>query len=281
MLQMHAMRPEELDAVKELWALSFGDDGAFVDRFLELCPPERFQVLLEDGVVRSFLALVPATLVFPDAAPLKADYVYALCTHPDCRGRGLGGQILNYADYFSRTHWAEAICTVPAEEGLHAFFRRWGYREGFTTWVTTLPAAALPAPRGDLIPLEPGEYGRRREKLLSGLPHLAYPEAALAFQAALGPLYALEMDGMTGLAAVETAGERVIMKELLLPGKLAAEGAALVAAAHPASEYELRTPWLTGLVGEDRREFGMWKPLDGKPRPTLAGGGGYLGLAFD
>lgn len=281
MLQMHAARPEELPALRAQWQEIFGDDESFIDRFLEYCPLERVQVLLEDGALRSFLALLPMTLISPDAAPAKTDYVYALCTRPDCRKRGLGGQILNYADYFSRTRWAECICTVPARAELHPFFKRWGYREGFTTFVTTLAAGALPAPAGEPAPVTPGEYGRLREKALAALPHLAYPEAALALQSHLGPLYTLQLEGETGLAAVEVEGDRVVVKELILSPAQARAGVAAIVQAHPCETVEVRSPWALSLPGEGRREFGMWKPLDGKARPALSGGGGYLGLAFD
>ena len=289
MLQMHAARAEELPRIREIWKTVFGDDDTFIDRFLEACPLERIQVLLEEGTVQSFLALLPATLVLPDAEPAKLDYVYALCTHPDWRGRGLGGQILNYADYFSRTRWARVICTVPAEESLHqGFFKRWGYREGFTTYVTGVDTAALPGVgEADAIAaLDAAEYNRQREKLLSGLAHVAYPDAALELQRYIchssgGDLCRVTVDGVTGVAAVEMENGRALVRELLIRPDLTGRALALIARAFSAAACQVRTPRPTGLVGEERVAFGMWKSLDGSPRPALSGGGGYLGLAFD
>lgn len=289
MLQMHAARPGELPRIREIWKLVFGDDDSFLERFLDFCPPERIQVLLEEGEVQSFLALLPATLVLPDAEPAKLDYVYALCTHPGWRGKGLGGQILNYADYFSRTRWAQVICTVPAQESLHqGFFRPWGYREGFITYVTEVDAAALSAgEEADTIAaLSAADYNRRREKLLSGLAHVAYPDAALELQRYLcqssgGDLCQVTVAGVTGCAAVEMEGGRAVVKELLMEPRLTGRALALITRAFSADGCQVRTPRPTGLCGEERVAFGMWKSLDAKPRPALAGGGGYLGLAFD
>lgn len=289
MLQMHAARSEELPRIREIWKLVFGDGDEFLDRFLEVCPLERIQVLLEEGEVQSFLALLPATLMLPDAEPAKLDYVYALCTHPDWRGRGLGGQILNYADYFSRTHWGRVICTVPAEESLHqGFFKRWGYREGFTTYVTEVDLADLPAVEegGAIAALSAQAYNRRREKLLSGLAHVAYPDDALELQRYLchasgGDLCLVTVAGVTGCAAVEMEKGRAVVKELLVEPRYTAQALALIARAFSATGCQVRTPRPAGLPGEERVAFGMWKSLDGKPRPALTGGGGYLGLAFD
>ncbi len=289
MLQMHAARPEELPRIREIWKLVFGDGDSLIDRFLEACPLERIQVLLEEGEVQSFLTLLPCTLVQPDAEPAKLDYVYALCTHPDWRGKGLGGQILNYADYFSRTHWARCICTVPAQESLHqGFFKRWGYREGFATYVTEVETAALP-PVGEgcaIAALSAADYNRRREKWLSGMAHVAYPDAALELQRYLchssgGDLCSVTVEDVVGCAAVEMENGRAVVKELLIDSALTDRALALIARAFSAAGCQVRTPRPTGLEGEERVAFGMWKSLDGKPRPVLAGGGGYLGLAFD
>lgn len=91
----------------------------------------------------------------------------------------------------------------------------------------------------------------------------------------------MTVDGVAGCAAVEMDHGRALVKELLVEPEHTSRALALIARAFSATACQVRTPRPTGLDGEERVAFGMWKSLDGSPRPALAGGGGYLGLAFD
>jgi len=283
MLEMHPARPEELPRLKEAWSLAFGDDIPFIDRFFtRFCPQSGALALLEDGRPAAMLVLLPLTLAAPGQPPVSAAYVYALCTHPDHRGRGLAHQLLHYADYFAHARGCDYICTVPAEPSLHQFFASAGYAEAFTTRTLDLKGPDLPAapPRTALEPLSPAEYGRLRERLLSHIPHLAYPTTLLDFQRDLSQstgadLYRLTLDEAEGCAAVERTGEELLVKELLLPPQALAAGPAALAAALPAPRSQFRGP---ALPGGQAWAFGMGKPLDGRPHPL---DDAYLGLAFD
>ena len=57
MIRMRPSVPEDIPRQRELWALAFGDDGAYVDNFYQnYYRPERVLVLEDDGVIQSMTA---------------------------------------------------------------------------------------------------------------------------------------------------------------------------------------------------------------------------------
>ena len=83
MIEIHHARPPERDSAEELWRFAFGDGPEFQREFYRLCAPEGPLVLLEDGELRSALALPRVSMILADGRRLRAGYVYALATRPD------------------------------------------------------------------------------------------------------------------------------------------------------------------------------------------------------
>ena len=124
--------PGDIPTLRELWQLAFGDSGPYVDNFFNTYyRPERMLVLEEDGLVRAMTAWFDTTFVVPGAGEFRAAYLYAVATHPDCRSRGLSGQLLAWADEWFRERGIPAVTTVPAQPSLHNFFGANGFRECF------------------------------------------------------------------------------------------------------------------------------------------------------
>ena len=81
---------QDIPRLRELWYLAFGDDGAYVDNFFDTYyKPERMLVLEEDGVVQAMTAWFDTAFVVPEEGSFRAAYLYAVATHPDCRGKGM------------------------------------------------------------------------------------------------------------------------------------------------------------------------------------------------
>lgn len=284
MIEMHTVRPGELPQVKELWQTVFGDSAEVVDSFYRTSGVTDADtlVLAEGGEVRCMLYLLPMPLTWPgDSA--RGGYVFALATRPEHRGRGYAGMLLSYADFYAGEIGLECAAVVPAEESLHTFFKKNGFKECFTTRVSEFAACALPDPgAGDAIaPVDAGDYNELREKLLLDERHVSYPDGLIAFQKAVSKmsgadLYRLTVDGQTAvLAAERLSGGRVLVKELA--GAAPERAAALLRTVLPAERYTVRTP----AAGEDRA-FGMVKWYRaGKERFWGEDTPGYLGLAFD
>lgn len=58
--------PADIPALRALWSLAFGDDGAYVDNFFHTYyRPDRVLVLEEEGQVRSMTAWFDTVFVVP------------------------------------------------------------------------------------------------------------------------------------------------------------------------------------------------------------------------
>ena len=291
MIKVRLSVPDDVPAQRELWALAFGDSGDYVDNFYNTYyRPERVLVLEEDGVVRAMTAWFDTTFVVPGQGEYRAAYLYAVATHPDCRGRGLAGRLLAGADDYFRSIGIPAVTTVPAEPSLHNFFGANGFRECFVLREREVVPEELPGPGEEplLVPVPPAEYGTLRESLLAGLPHIAYPEDALAYQAGCcrlsgGGLFRGDTpDGPVCLCAEGAGNGLTIVKEYL--GCPTAKRLALrdLARVVPARRWLVREPMSPTPGLTDGWEFAMLKWLS----PELEthwdwDATAYLGLAFD
>lgn len=280
----------DIPAQRELWQLAFGDDGAYVDNFYDhYYRPERVLVLEEEGVVRSMTAWFDTTFLVPGRGSYRAAYLYAVATHPDCRGRGLAARLLSDADQYFRSLGIPAVTTVPAQPSLHNFFGANGFRECFVLSERELNPQEIREPVGKnpLRPVSPEEYGAAREALLASLPHIAYPADALRYQAGCsaldgGALFAGETEAGGVCLCAEGDGQGGMICKELLGGSAAEALLPHLPAMFPGRRLLVRTPTPPALGDSDRRLFAMLKWLDadlesGWDWTSTA----YLGLAFD
>lgn len=284
--------PEDIPAQRLLWQLAFGDDASYVDNFYQTYyRPDRVLVLEEDGQVRSMTAWFDTTFVVPGKGEFRAAYLYAVATHPDCRGRGLAGKLLADADQYFRGLGIPAVTTVPAEPSLHHFFASNGFGECFRHFEGRLSPSELPTAAPHLLrPASPGEYGAARERLLADIPHIAYPEDALRYQAGCcalsgGGLFVGETPAGTVCLCAEGAGNGlVILKELLGSSDACRLSLPDLPRVAPAERWLVRMPRAKeeALVNQTLGRFGMLKWLAPEVNQSWDWEStGYLGLAFD
>ena len=288
-LETRISKPEDIPRQRELWQLAFGDDGAYVDNFYRTYyKPERMLMLEEDGVIQAMTAWFDTTFVVPGQGEYRAAYLYAVATHPEARGRGLAGRLLSDADGFFRAWGIPAVTTVPAEPSLHNFFGKNGFRECFTLFEGKLEPAELPEPSWDnpLRPASPAEYGAVREKILADLPHIAYPEEALAYQAGCcaltgGGLFVGEAEGAPVCACAEGDGSGLMLyKEVL--GARQRTVLPYLTRMLPGERFVVRGPMSRHPGVSGGRKFAMLKWLSPeRERSWDWSSTAYLGLAFD
>ena len=293
MLTVRPSVPADVPVQRELWKLAFGDSDEYIGNFYSTYyRPDRVVVLEEDGTVKSMTAWFDTAFVVPGQGEYRAAYLYAVATHPDCRGRGLAARLLAGADEYFRSLGIPAVTTVPAEPSLHNFFGANGFRECFVHdplagWRENFPGTPAPPPSSlTLEPLSPAQYGALREELLAGIPHIAYPEDALAYQAGCcalsgGGMYRIATERGDLLACVErTEDDTPLVKELLGPPPARALFLQDLPALLRADIWALRVPHEDGPVPGHR--FGMLKWLDPEAEKVWNWDtAGYLGLAFD
>ena len=126
--------PEDVPVQRTLWSLSFGDDRAYINNFYKnYYRPDRVLVLEVEGAVRAMTAWFSTVLSIPGKDQIfRAAYLYAVCVHPDWRGKGLAGKLLEGAGLYFRDRGIQAVTTVPASRELHGFFAKQGFFECFT-----------------------------------------------------------------------------------------------------------------------------------------------------
>ena len=272
-------QPEDIPALRELWALAFGDSGPYVDNFFHrYYRPERMLVLELDGQVQAMAAWFDTTLILPDSGEFSAAYLYAVATHPDFRSRGLSGKLLRWADEYFHSLNIPVVTTVPARPDLHKFFAQNGFQECFThNQLLCVDNSSVSISGCTLTPQSPAEYGSLREMLLAGTPHISFPLDALEYQQGCcqvsgGGLYRVDTpSGPAALCAEGLEDGQLLVKELL--------ASPAVLSLLPSRLFSL-LPSFSGMyrIPGNTVPFGMIKWLtSGFSSPKNV----YLGLAFD
>ncbi len=264
--------------LRQLWQLAFGDSDDYIDCFFAACPdPERVLVLADESGVQAMTAWFDMPLVSADGGQWPGAYLYAVATHPDCRGKGYAGRLLDWAGEWLRGKGFSCLTTVPASESLHRFFAANGFEEQFALVEREIAPDRTLAP-APIAAVEWQEYGKLRKAQLSGVAHVACGAEGLAYQQAVcrlsgGGLFRVG----SGCACVERAGDTAVVKELLAP--VAEHYAVLSALAKtiPAKRWLVRTPCQAGQEGTP---FAMYRWLVERPAQWPANPA-YFGLAFD
>ncbi|MGX8692360.1 MAG: GNAT family N-acetyltransferase [Clostridia bacterium] len=227
-MEIREIQKQDRPGLAALWQGVFCDPPACAEEFLRFLPEMGSgAAALENGRPVGAAYIVTGLHLREGEKSRRCGYLYAVAVDPAWRGRGLGAELSRAAATLGRVRGAELIGTWPAEPALYAWYERiLGMRCALHLSFLGYDSAPGPVVR----PLDPEEYGRRREALLAGLPHLFLEPAAMAFEARNlgiygGGLYAVG----AGLAAAFIDGGTTQVRELLgmPPEAAAAVGAAL------------------------------------------------------
>ena len=273
---------QEAPELKKLWRLSFPEDTeegvAFF--FQRVFQPLNCVVFRQEGRPVSMAFLLPAVLHTPEG-PTALHYLYAAATRPDRRGRGLFARVLCETFRVGRERGVEASCLLPAEQGLAAYYARFGYRPFFRTVIEVKEGKKRGS--GLFFSTDAGEYALRRNRSLSHRewwvewpPHLL----AYAVDAAVknGGGVWLSSEGVA-LCEPGDSGSPLLVREFLCHPAEREEQLRLFSDA-AGEALRLRSPVPQGV--EKAEDFGMLCPLTERARAwNIQGAAPYLGLAFD
>ncbi len=124
---MHFLNDDEtLRQTRELWRTCFGDSEAFLDLYFgRKYTPASNVCIVNDGQVVSALQVFVYPMNFYGSV-VRVGYLSGVATHPDHRGKGLAGRIIDEAH--RRLYRAGAVMSwvIPADEGLYGFYERHG-----------------------------------------------------------------------------------------------------------------------------------------------------------
>lgn len=297
---MRLVKKEDLEGLKEIWKLSFGDEDSFIDLYFQNRNwLSETAVLLLDGRIVSMLTMIPVEMIGETGERCKASMLYAIATHPDFQKRGFADQLIDYSNQYLLSQQVSVTLLVPAGEELFRFYAKRGYWDGFFVREAVLNRNEIETLSGrgsmdcSVAPIDPSGYNRIRRKLLAGHPYLDYRDEEISFEKQLGRIYdadlfAIEIDGAEGCAYFERISrEEVMIKELLVPEKYLAAALRQISARIPGEQYIVRTPAHFGeILGGAVRPFGMLRinGADGKhgnSAPCAGSTDSYLGIAYD
>ncbi len=247
----------DLPALTKLWATCFGDDPKEIQGFWS-ATFDRIRVYIgsEGNRILAMTCVIPTHFVDDEGESHSCGYVYAVCTDPHARGRGICQGLM---DYIHKNCGFSYTALVPAEESLFSFYEKMGY----TTCFYNHEYSAHPQKGCKIRPATPEVYRSIRELQLYD-NFLSYEEYLLP---CAGQLYRIETEDGLYCGCCYKKDSTLLIRELLPDSPVAA--AALCA------HLNCKTAIVRTMDGN--RPFGMLKALKGGSIPDH----GYLGLAFD
>lgn len=116
------MNTDVINGLKSLWQLVFQDPMEAIDAFFSTgFSPDRCHYLTQDDVPVSALYWLDC-----EYEGGKLAYIYAVATHPDCRGQGLASRLLAETHTHLKALGYAGAVLKPAK-GLFSFYARFGY----------------------------------------------------------------------------------------------------------------------------------------------------------
>ncbi len=289
MIEIRPARENEIEEQKRIWRAGFGDPPSYIDLFYSnRYRKEETLLLLKNKIIAAMLTLWPVTLVTPGNR-YPATMLYAIVRHPRYRQQGLAAKLLKYVHDCLK----ESVYTilVPATPPLFNYYHEQGYRVGFYLREVSLSRQQIlenPAGRaGDIYPVAPEDYNKRRENFLAGKSFVSYRDEDILYQKTVsrhfnGDIYGIDIDGCCGCAAIERDAGKALVKELLCPDSLMPAAVQSIAQLLQVNRYIIRTPAFSGEILQGSvSPFGMIRAGGETDRGLKPKNMGHLGLAFD
>ena len=126
------MNPK-LESMRALWLRCFPEDSeAFVNHFYAYYGHPSHHLTIEEGneVIAMLHHIDTYRYVFYKE-PLRTAYIYAACTAPEHRGKGLMGQLIARTLRLLHKKRIPLCVTIPASESLFQYYGRFGFVPAF------------------------------------------------------------------------------------------------------------------------------------------------------
>ena len=199
-----------LPALTALWSECFGDPQEEVAAFwARLFDKLRVYAEFSGKRAVTMLCALPTELVSGDGEANPCAYLYALCTAPSERGKGLAHRLLSFAVQDLKAAGFVFAALAPAQEGLFRFYAAQGFTAAFFCREYTVAAQTAPL---KISGASPELYRNLREMQLYG-SFVSYPEALLALEGER--LQRVETADGIYCADVQREGSTLRIRELL------------------------------------------------------------------
>lgn len=128
----------DYENLKALWRTAFDDTEESLDCFFKnTVSPERVLSVFKDGKPVSALYMLESEII-KDKKTYSAYYIYAVCTHPDFRGKGLMKSLFEELFNVAKSRNIDYLFLVPEEEYLFKIYEKLGFKNGFSYSQKTL-----------------------------------------------------------------------------------------------------------------------------------------------
>lgn len=153
--------------LKELYLLSFVEDTKEDADFLfeNVFSKAQLISLEEKGKTVSMLFLMDCVLI-TKTEEIPYYYLYAACTHPEHRGKGLMGKLLAKAKDFAFEKGKGGIILKPAKPSLFDFYNNYGFKNFCKYSKTNLCLEDIKLPSPTLYNISPVEWWEMRKTIL-------------------------------------------------------------------------------------------------------------------
>lgn len=122
----------DYENLKVLWKTSFDDSEESLDFFFKnTVSPERVLAVFRNGIPVSALYMLESDILI-DKKEYSAYYIYAVCTQPDYRGKGLMKSLFLELFKVAKGMGIDYLFLVPEEEYLFKVYEKLGFRNGFS-----------------------------------------------------------------------------------------------------------------------------------------------------
>lgn len=122
----------DYELLKALWQTAFDDTKESLDSFFKkTVSPQRVLVAFENEKPVSALYMLESEILIEEKA-CSAYYIYAVCTHPDYRGKGLMKSLFNELFKVAKSRGIDYLFLVPEEEYLFNVYAKLGFENGFS-----------------------------------------------------------------------------------------------------------------------------------------------------
>lgn len=122
----------DYESLKALWQSSFDDTKESLDSFFsKTVSPERVLAVFEEGKPVSALYMLESEILI-NKKEYSSYYIYAVCTNPDYRGRGLMRALFEELFKVAESRGIDYLFLVPEKEYLFGIYERLGFENGFS-----------------------------------------------------------------------------------------------------------------------------------------------------
>ena len=117
----------DIDSIIQLWKTCFGDNDKYIKNFIvNRMTSENCLVYRKNQDIISMMFLLSGEIKIAHSY-FKSLYIYAACTVPEQRGKGIMAQIIKAAEKIARNNDIDYICLAPATESLFQYYSKFGF----------------------------------------------------------------------------------------------------------------------------------------------------------